>query len=405
MSDAQIGFGIVGMGQRGRRGWIKTVQAVKQARLVAVCDPIAPLREEGARLANLPTTQAYSDLDDLLAQPDVDAIAVVVEPEHQAEIAIRALRAGKHVISEVPAAFTLEECWQLIQAVEETERTYVLAEQNSYAPYVRAWRQLYQTGQLGKVVYGEAQYLHGMTDDRYWHDGETGRRLTWEEARAHPHARKSRVWNLRHPIWYNPHSLAPLLRVLDDRVVTITCMSTRRPSYVREELPNSDFEVALMHTANDTILRIACGFVAPTAWPYHWHHLLGTRGEVETARQAAPDDGLYGQSGLMWLADRFQRGRQPTAWEFTPYQAGASGAGATGHAGSDFYPAQDFVECVLENRRPIIDVYRACEIAGPAIVAGHSAEQGGIPLAVPDFRPNTKRPVGQYGLATTPTQS
>ena len=394
---SRVRFGIVGMGQRGRLGWIRNLQLSDETAVVAVCDKIAPLAREGATQAGIGEENAYRDLDLLLARDDVDAVAIVVEPEHQAEIAVRALEAGKHVICEVPLAYSLEDCWRIVLAVERTGRTLALAEQGSYAPFTLAWRRLLDEGLLGRIIYAEAQYFHAP-DDSYlgwWIDAETGRGLSWEEAARNPNARKNRAWTLTHPIWYSPHSLGPLLRLLDDRVVTVTCMSTRRRSYYHEAVPLPDVEVALMHTERDTILRIANGFVVPGPEPWHWFHLLGTLGEVETGRRRAEGDPTQGAGSLLWLANHHMRSRSEVDWGLNPFQPGMRRRLASGHGGLDYAPVEDFVRSILDGRPPTIDVYRAAEIAGPAAVAGLSAERGFVPLPVPDFRPGPQRPIGQ----------
>jgi hypothetical protein len=245
-------------------------------------------------------------------------------------------------------------------------------------------------------VYGEAQYLHGHRLNRYWSDACTGRLLTWEEAQTHPTARKTRMWNRLHPIWTNPHSLGPLLQILDDRVTRVTCMSTRRQSYYLEQLPLPDVEVALLHTERDSLLRITTGFVVPTAMPRHWYHLLGTKGEVETGRRLGENGQAIG--GLMWLADHHMRSRAEIDWGFDDYHLPPSDAPLAGHGGGDFFAAEDFVRSILDDRQPIVDVYRAAELAGTAIVSGMSAEQEGAPLPVPTFRPG-ERLAGQMPAA------
>lgn len=88
-------------------------------------------------------------------------------------------------------------------------------------------------------------------------------------------------------------------------------------------------------------------------------------------------------------------GRSEVDWGFNEYQRGLPGASVSGHGGSDLYPLHDFVEGVLRGKRPLVDVYRAAEIAGPSVIAGHSADQGGQVLSVPDFRPSARRSAGQ----------
>ena len=190
------------------------------------------------------------------------------------------------MVCEVPLTFSVEECWRLVLAAERAGRILAMAEQLSYSPFTLAWRRLVEDGSLGKVLYAEAEYIHGIPANRYWMDGETGRSLTWEEAQTHPRAQKTRFWTMTHPIWYVPHSLGPLLRILDSPVTMVTCVGTRPRSYSREQLPVPDLEAALMRTAGDTVLRLTAGFVAPNPWPHHWFHVRGTLGEVDPGARA-----------------------------------------------------------------------------------------------------------------------
>jgi predicted dehydrogenase len=294
----------------------------------------------------------------------------------------------------VPLCYSLDDCWRLVLAVERSGKTLAMEEQISQAPFVRAWQQLVRDGALGKVLYAEAEYIHGMHLDWYWQDERTGQRLTFEQARENPHAIKTRYWNIYHPIWYNPHSLGPLLRVLNERVVQVTCMATRRPSYYLPDVPLPDLEVALLKTEGDTIIRLAAGFVSPAPYPWHWYRLHGTLGGVETNRRS--DSGVPdGRGSLHWRAGQYQRTRDEIGWTFAEHQPGAAAAAQTGHSGLDYYPFADFVESLIDDRPPLIDVYRAAEIAAPAAVAGRSADQGAVPLGVPDFRPGPQRRAGE----------
>jgi len=388
-----VRFGIVGMGPRGRNGWMRTIKLVPRAEVVAVCDRIEALAKDGAARAEIGPENAYTDLDAMLERRDVDAVGVCVGTEHQTDLAVRALEAGKHVICAVPLCYTLDDCWKLVLAVERSGRKLALEEQLSYAPFVRAWQQMARDGALGKITYAESEYIHGIHLDWYWMDEQTGRHLTFDQARNNPGAVKTRFWNIHHPIWYNPHSLGPLLRILNERVVQVTCMSTRRPGYYLEEVPLPDIEVALMKTEGGTIIRLAMGFVAPAPYPWLWYRLHGTLGEVETSRRSetgVPD----GRGSLQWRAGQYTRTRDEINWTFSEHQPAAAAAVQTGHSGLDYYTFEDFVAALVDDRPPLIDVYRAAEIAAPAAVAGTSAEQGSAPLPVPNFRPGPERKAG-----------
>jgi len=387
----EVKIGIVGMGGRGR-GWINTLKLVPYCRLTAVCDRIGPLVEQGLERAEDPDVRGFRDYDEMLAEADMDAVAVIAEPEALAELSVRALEAGKHAIAEVPMCYEMDDVWRLVTTVERTGLKFELAEQVAWSPWVFAWRDMIERGELGKVLLAEGQYLHGMPDYVLWVDSETGRKMGSEEAKGNPKAVRSRYCNLGSPIKYHTHDLSPLLRVLDDRVKRVFCMGTRREaSYYHEFLSGSDLQVALMHTEKDTVIRLVCGFNFPTAQPAHWYHLVGTGGDMETARTGT---GARDDPGAWWLAGRYMQTRVPVMWGHTAFQPVPAAALASGHGGLDYYPAEDFVNCIINDTEPFNNIYRAAEVQAPGILAGASAETG-EQIEVPDFRPNETRKAGE----------
>ena len=214
--------------------------------------------------------------------------------------------------------------------------------------------------------------------------------LTWEQARTAPRKVKTRLWNLTHPILYGPHELSPLLKIIDDRVTSVSCFATGTPSKrYREvpfpgmdvEFPVPDLEVALMQTTRGTVMRFAAGFQVPLS-ETHWHHLLGTKGEVETRRGAGEPGYSYTYPEPVLLDGPYRVPRTAVPW-FHPgvspppeilaeFDAGLTPeARQTGHGGADAYPLFDFARC--------------------RVLAARSAEQGGARLEVPDFRPGPQR--------------
>lgn len=382
----EVKMGIIGAGPRGA-GLAMVYRTVPGCRITAVCDRIDRLAASLHAALGDGRITCYTDHRRLLREADIDAVFIAVEPERNAELVIESLQAEKHVMCEVPLAYSLDECLDIVQAVEASGLKFQLAEQMRYQPFVPAWRQMVSDRRLGKVLFAEGEYLHGMTDDRYWLDRDTGERLDYRDAAQHPRAMKSRLWNLTHPILYLPHELSPLLHILDDRVVRVSCMATRRPGYRHDWFPVPDIEVALMHTAGDTLLRLAAGFTVQTVEKgplgYHWMSLLGTDGMVETNRSRQ-------ERMKMWLPNEMMRDPAQVEWEYPPHLASAS-ALESGHGGTDYYPMAAFVRCILDDTAPPVDVYRAVETAAPAIVAARSADEGGACLEVPDFRPAARQ--------------
>ena len=409
MSEAEIRIGLIGCGRRAA-SWVDRIGSESRARVVAVCDKYRPRAETmKARALRLRSAQAgddqielYVDHRRMLSDDGCDAVVITTEPEHQAGLSAESMDAGYHVISEVPAAYSIEDCWRIVLTSERTGKVYCLAEQLRFSPMVHAWRELVRTGALGCILFAEGHYLHAMEPWRYWLHAETGKAMTWEEASRCPDKKvRSRLWHMPHPILYAPHELSPLLKILDDRVVHVSCCTTGAPSKryreapfpgMTEEFPVADLEVALMQTDKGTIVRFAGGFQVPTSQT-HWLHLFGTKGEVETGRGK-------GEVGYRYLyPDPLIKGgedhvpRTPVDWsdpDLLPAEARAFG-----HGGMDYYPLASFLDSIIDGKAPDIDLYQAVETAAPVIIAARSAEQDGARLDVPDFRPGPDRRRGE----------
>ncbi|HYF48621.1 MAG TPA: Gfo/Idh/MocA family oxidoreductase [Planctomycetota bacterium] len=376
-------LGLVGLGLRGQ-GWLRNIKSIRDCHVTALCDTFPALLKAGQAIVADGDVRCYESFERMLEDAPIDAVAIVVAPEHQPDLIVKSVGASKHVIAEVPLALTMDDCWRIVVAVEKSGVKFQLAEQVRFSSCTRQWKQMVSEGQLGKVLFCEGQYLHGMGNDRYWHDAETGARVPFDQVGKRKLI-KSRFWNLRHSILYLPHELSPLLHILDDRVVRVTGMGTRPQSYRHEWFPQSDIEVALMHTEKDTILRLATTFTVETLrGSEHCNRLIGVNGWVEQARTRS-------EKGKMWLAG--MNDKRDVDWDAA--DDGPSDAAATGHDGMDYYPVATFVDAVLRDQPLYCDVYTAAETAAPAILAAQSIEQGSVCLNVPDFRPGKNRKAGQ----------
>jgi len=382
-----IRVAVVGLGGRGTGAWFRLLEKMDAFQITAICDPIVALHQRAlSRLMQPEGVKTYARYDDVLSDPNVDAIALTVRCEEQGALAARALEAGKHVNSEVPAAHRLEDCWRIVVAQERSGLVYQLAEQTRYWGYVEAWTRMVAEGQLGKVTLCEGQYFHYYTGQSF-QDPETGLFYGPEEAADHPEAKPTWLYYMP-PIHYLPHELSPMLRVLDDRVTDVVGMSTGSPSYAHPQLISPDMQVALMKTAKDTVLRMAVSFSQPhPPRDSHWHQLVGTQGCVEWKRSAR---GL----SKMWRLDEQMHDVADVDWRYERADAPAEARGS-GHGDADYYVHAAFRDAVRGIKPLSFDVYKAMDTAAPAILAAESIEQGGRPMPVPDFHPSEKRPAGQ----------
>ncbi len=156
----KIRVGVLGLGQG--RSHLRAFQMLEGSSVVAVCDQDAALAERVAREHNV--EKRHPNYESMLDDHSIDLI-VVATPDHlHGQHAIQALEAGKHVLSEIPMATTLDECRRIIELTDRSGLKYHMGNQVRYAFCLRDVQRLIQAGDLGDVFYGEGEYLHEMED-------------------------------------------------------------------------------------------------------------------------------------------------------------------------------------------------------------------------------------------------
>ena len=266
MENKIIKVGVVGLG-RGM-GIIGDSFEEKNMKIHAICDKNPELVERAkARLDSKGVKDylVFDDFEDLL-KSDVDAIVVATEANRHVPFAIKAMEAGKHVLSEIPTVNSLEEAQMLKACVKaHPELKYMAGENCCYWAFIQTWKKMYEDGKLGDVVYGEAEYLHSRD---------------FKDFTSNPYPEGH--WRSYSPaIHYITHSLGPLLYATNDRPKSITCLEPDITYNPYKKAPNNG--IALVKTVKGSVFRIYIGFGSYTR-PLHCFRLNGTRGTVETDR-------------------------------------------------------------------------------------------------------------------------
>ncbi|MBI3946573.1 MAG: Gfo/Idh/MocA family oxidoreductase [Armatimonadetes bacterium] len=383
----KVRVGVVGMGRGGSLAkWM--VERIPEYEVVAACDKSRVRVEARASSIGAPDLKLYTDHKKMLAEEKLDAVMVETDPCSIAEVACDALYSGRHVICDVPLSYRLRDCWDIVVAVERTGLKFQMGEQLRYAKFVHEWQQMNMAGRLGKILYVEGQYHHDLHGGWVYWDPVQGRYYNMEAGKGIPGLLKSDRMPM-HTLAYNPHELSPILKILQDRVKTVSAMGTRPESYTYQIFDSPDLEVAIMRTEGDTIIRIVNAFGCPVGGRGHWYSLMGTKGQVEMKRAGW-------DQGKAWFKDEnmtdYAAFEDP---EWTPRELVKEALG-TGHGNLDFYPMYRFARAILEDKPTDMDVYLAAEASAPGIVAGISVEHEGLPFAVPDFRPGPRRKAGEY---------
>ncbi|HCU37632.1 MAG TPA: hypothetical protein DGT21_20020 [Armatimonadetes bacterium] len=366
----KLRVGILGL----RRGitHLHNFLAVQNAEVIGACDWYQRNRDRAAEVMAGADCKApiLEQLDDLL-DLEPDAIMLACNGRQQAQCAIQAMEAGCHVLSEVPGAFTELECVQIRDAVQRTGMTYMLGENANFWYFFRHWRRWVMRNEFGSVSLAEGEYLHYLPAMMKAPDSTT---YTPTQVKAEGRKDCVPVWRAdQPPIQYLTHDLGPLLEILDDRVVSVTCMSA--PWRCPETPLRSDGQFALFQTAKGTLIRILV--TLSTRRPSeHRYRLFGVEGACE----------FSSYEGYTRFFGR--QHEEVDGWQRVDIGLGSAGSDTSGgHGGADIQVAWHFADTVLNGRQSPIDVYRMIEYTLPGILAARSADLGGHPIQIPDLRP------------------
>lgn len=343
----KLRVGILGLG-RGLTH-LRNFLALDNAEVIGAADRLVGRRDRAeeriaAAGAAGESTQLVEEFDELLdLKPD--AVMVASNGRLQVQHAIQAMEAGCHVLSEVPGAFTEEECVRLRAAVERTGRTYMLGENTCYWDFFRYFRKWVAEDRFGAISIAEGEYLHHLPRTMRLPDGSS---ISPSEAKAQGRTDVAPTWRAdQPPIQYLTHDLGPLLEVMDDRCVSVVC---RSGPWRNEDAPlRSDGQIALFQTAKGALIKIMV--TLSTARPEeHRYRVFGVAGGAEWFSYEK-------------CARRFSRGDDSrNGWEVVPIGFAAQGEDRTaGHGGADLKLARHFAQAILDGRKAPIDVYRMIE--------------------------------------------
>lgn len=151
-------IGIIGCGKIAQVRHIPEYADNKNAELAGYYDINVNRAKE---LAAAHGGRAYESYQDMLADPDIDAVSVCAANNVHAEITIAALRAGKHVLCEKPMATTLEECEAMVAAAKEAGKILMIGHNQRLAKAHAKAKQLLNEGMIGEVVTFRTTFGHG----------------------------------------------------------------------------------------------------------------------------------------------------------------------------------------------------------------------------------------------------
>ncbi len=377
-----VRIGVLGL----HRGYCAAEIAVRYAsgvKIAALCDLDKVLAESSAQ--KLCAENVYFDYESMLADASLDAVYVATPIPSHAEHCIRAMRAGKHVLSEVTVLTDLRDAAPLLKAEHESGKVYMLAE--NYC-YLRAWNmvmKMVKAGLFGEIYYAEGDYL-----------------MNFHMRAGFPYIGgwRQNVYHMHRGHVYITHSLGPLMQAFGyepvRRVSCVGCGSYPRSWGLRADNTCN----LLLQTSSEKLIRLRQDFLSRRPDNYLFYAIQGTDGVYEGGRSYP---GPYHEGDRREVRDNSHKvclkGRCGSEeWinlfdmtEFLPdesegwlpeealrrYGVYNEGVGVM---------FNDFARAVTENARPELSLERALNWTAAGLLSEQSADLRGVPAEIPDFR-------------------
>jgi len=368
----ELNIGIVGARGRGVELG-RAVGLVDGARVHAVCDVVSEGLDDLA--AQLGASHQYSEYEEMLASPELDAVIIATPMPLHVPQAVAALRQGKHVLSEVPAAVSVAECHELAVACRETRRVYSMAENfNFYRPNVLVG-ELVRRGLFGAVYHASADY--------------------WDEYKAN---NEKTPWRRRWQtgidgITYGTHSLGPLLQwMAGDRIVAVSCVGSghHHQDPRGDYYENEDATVMLGRMRSGGLIVLRHDMTSDRPHAPFVNGLQGADGCYESSRVLS--GGAMAERNRVWLRSRCPDMEtwldlETLAEEFLPQEyRQAEREAARKSSFYTYFPVADFVAAIVDGRPPRLGIDESLDMTLPGLVSQQSIQEEGRWLPVPDSR-------------------
>ncbi len=367
MSSKKINIAIVGLGFGAE--FIPIYQKHPNANMYAICQRNAEKLDAVGNAFEI--EKRYTDFDEMLKDPQIDAVHINTPIHLHAQQSLAALRAGKHVACTVPMATTVDECKAIVDEVKKTGLTYMMMETVLYSREFLFVKEMYDNGELGKIQFLRASHQQEMEK--------------WPG-----------YWEGLPPMHYATHCVGPVLGLTRGEAEYVSCFGSGTISKHLIPKYNSPFAIESCHIKfrNSDLAAEITRSLFNTARQYresfdvygskksfewtlieHEDHVVHT-GEVPS-RTKTPD---YGHRLPKEIAPFTQGG----VYDADSHQHLSFIQGA-GHGGSHPHLAHEFVNALINNAEPYPNARQSANITCVGILAHESAMNGGQLVGLPYF--------------------
>lgn len=388
----KIKMAMIGLGSRGK-GLLETAYLEHpEAEFVAVCDIYQDRCEECADIiekAGFARPKTTTDYKEILDMPEVEAVILCTSWDQHINLCIEAMHKGKYVGCEVGGAYSLRECWRLVEAYEETKVPVMLLENCCYGRDEMMVSHMHDLGVLGTIVHCEGGYKHDLREEIAY--GKENR-----------HYRLSNYIH-RNGENYPTHELGPIAKLLKvnrgNRMVSLVSMASKAvglKEYLGEKKPQ-DHELNKIDFCQgdvvNTIIKCSNGetilLTLDTTLPRYYsrgYTIQGTKGMyMEDNRSIFLDNEPHAEDHFDWKKHWGNVEEYREKYEHPTWKQYLSEGVKKGHDGMDYLVFSAFIDCVKHKTEPAIDVYDMAAWMCITVLSEESIQKGGQVVSIPDF--------------------
>jgi len=383
----RVGFvGVGGMGSAHVQNYLN----IEGVEVKAICD-IVPEKVARAQkwvvAAGQPEPSGYSkgprDFERMCATEELDLVMTATPWEWHVPVCLSAMKNGKHAVTEVPAAMSLDDCWALVETAERYGKHCQMMENCCYDRIELMTLNLVRKGVLGEVLHAEAGYLHDLREVKFSKEGEGLWRRAWSQKLN---------GNL-----YPTHGLGPVAQCLNvnrgdafDFLVSLSSPTRGLHEYAVDKFgPDSPqaAEKYVLGDVNTSLIRTKLGktiiLIHDTNLPRPYTRINLVQGTKGLAHKWPDRIYIEGKAAKPHEWDDFEK--FAAEFEHPLWKAVASKGEGRGHGGMDYIEDYRLIQSLRRGEPLDQDVYDAA--AWSAIVGASCASVAakGRPVAIPDF--------------------
>lgn len=385
----KIRIGYIGLGRRGMDVLEKNIIQMNDVEIVYISDLSKNRMEraEGIICEHKGTPpKKTTNYRDILNDPSVEAVFIMSGWDGGVQMAIEAMRAGKYVAIEVGCAETVDSCFDLVKAYEETKIPVMMLENCCYGRREMMVLNMVKQGLFGELVYCTGGYHH------YLNECELFKNIDTEEIPHYrlPHYRDENCEN------YPTHEIGPISKVLNinrgNRFVSLASFGSKSvgikdyvarkfgkdSTYATAEYKQSDIVTTILNCAGGETVTIVLDTTLPRAYYSRNFSVRGTLGMSSEERKVVFLNGMKEEISFN-EEEMFEKYDHPLHAEYL--KKGVK----EGHGGMDWLVCRAFIESVKAKIDTPIDAYDTATWLAIGALSAESLDNGNKVVEFPDF--------------------